>query len=221
MARSALTGTRIRERRTLLGIKQSDLARSVEISPSYLNLIEHNRRRIGGKLLSSIAGALRVDVAALTQGAEAELLDQLNQAASSQRGVSAEQDRIDELVGRYPGWASLIRAQHLQIVDLQERLEELGDRLNHDPRLSGAMHDLLSKAASIQSASNILVETEDLDDAWRNRFHRNLHGDSMSLAESAQDLLSFLKLAKRDPECSPRRGGKWNSFLKPTVFISL
>lgn len=58
MPRSALTGTRIRERRSLEGLKQADLARDVGISPSYLNLIEHNRRRIGGKLLVDLARAL-------------------------------------------------------------------------------------------------------------------------------------------------------------------
>ena len=50
MAREALAGTRIRERRIMTGLKQADLARNLGISASYLNLIEHNRRRIGGKL---------------------------------------------------------------------------------------------------------------------------------------------------------------------------
>ena len=50
-----ITGTRVRERRIDRGIRQADLATSVGISPSYLNLIEHNRRRIAGKLLSQIA----------------------------------------------------------------------------------------------------------------------------------------------------------------------
>ena len=44
MPRSTLTGTRIREKRTVQNIRQADLAREVGISPSYLNLIEHNRR---------------------------------------------------------------------------------------------------------------------------------------------------------------------------------
>ncbi|MDP1576045.1 MAG: helix-turn-helix transcriptional regulator, partial [Cypionkella sp.] len=42
---SALTGTRLRERRVALGQRQADLAETVGISASYLNLIEHNRRR--------------------------------------------------------------------------------------------------------------------------------------------------------------------------------
>ena len=61
MARDTLTGSRIRERRIILGLKQAELARRAEISASYLNLIEHNRRRIGGKLLLDIAEILGVE----------------------------------------------------------------------------------------------------------------------------------------------------------------
>ena len=60
MSREGLTGSRIRERRVMAGQKQADLAKAIGISASYLNLIEHNRRRIGGKLLLDIAAALDV-----------------------------------------------------------------------------------------------------------------------------------------------------------------
>ena len=50
-----LTGSRIREKRLDLHLKQAAVAEAVGISPSYLNLIEHNRRRIGGKLLNDLA----------------------------------------------------------------------------------------------------------------------------------------------------------------------
>ncbi|MEZ8097508.1 MAG: helix-turn-helix transcriptional regulator, partial [Amylibacter sp.] len=45
----ALLGTRIRENRKALRLSQKDLAHAAGISASYLNLIEHNRRRIAGK----------------------------------------------------------------------------------------------------------------------------------------------------------------------------
>lgn len=200
MSRSALTGTRIRERRTLLGMKQSELARLVSISPSYLNLIEHNRRRIAGKILSEIARVLQVEVAALTQGAQAELLEQLAQAQADAPGVAAEGDRVDEFVGRFPGWAELVQAQHRRIRDMQEKVEGLSDRLNHDPRLSSAMHEVLSKVTAIRSAASILHDTDDIDEAWQKRFHRNLNADSLSLTESAQDLVEYLDSAEQDPD---------------------
>ena len=57
--RAQLTGNRIRERRLVMGMKQADLAAAAGISPSYLNLIEHNRRRIGGKLLIALVFVFR------------------------------------------------------------------------------------------------------------------------------------------------------------------
>lgn len=198
MPRSALTGTRIRERRTFLGLKQAELAREVEISPSYLNLIEHNRRRIAGKLLSEIARVLEVDISVLTQGAQVELLESLTQAVADAPKVEVEADRIDEFVGRFPGWAELVQVQHRRIRELHDRIEGLSDRLSHDPRLSSAMHDVLSKVTAIRSAASILYETDDIDEAWRRRFHRNLNTDSLALTESAQDLVTYLDSAESE-----------------------
>ena len=54
MARAPV-GQRIRKRRQELGRRRSRLAARVGISASYLNLIEHNKRAIGGTLLNRIA----------------------------------------------------------------------------------------------------------------------------------------------------------------------
>ncbi len=77
MAGMASVGIRIRERRVNIGLKQSELAEKVGISASYLNLIEHNRRRIAGRLLLNLADALGVDPVALSEGAQASLVARL------------------------------------------------------------------------------------------------------------------------------------------------
>ena len=77
-----LAGSRIREKRLDRGLRQAAVAETVGISPSYLNLIEHNRRRIGGKLLSDIARVLGVEPALLIDGADANMLDHMRHAAS-------------------------------------------------------------------------------------------------------------------------------------------
>lgn len=74
MPQGQLTGTRIRERRIMQGMRQAELAQKAGISASYLNLIEHNRRRIGGKLLLSLAEVLGVEPSILSEGAEAAML---------------------------------------------------------------------------------------------------------------------------------------------------
>ena len=192
MARDSLTGTRIRERRSISGMRQAKLAREVGISASYLNLIEHNRRRIGGKLLVDIAQILGVEPSMLTEGAEAALIATLREAAADVGVTSAETDRADEFAGRFPGWAEVLALEHRRVASLERTVETLSDRLTHDPHLAASLHEVLSTAASIRSTASILAETGELETEWRDRFHRNLNEDSRRLAESSKSLVTYL-----------------------------
>lgn len=192
MARDTLTGSRIRERRQVVGFRQADLARRVGISASYLNLIEHNRRRIGGKLLVNIASVLSVEPSALTEGAEAALISALREAAATDGAAIAETDRADELAGRFPGWAELLAQLFRRVNSLERTVETLSDRLTHDPNLAASLHEVLSTAAAIRSTAAILAEPGELAAEWRDRFHRNLHQDAERLAESSKSLVAYL-----------------------------
>ena len=75
MPRPALTGTRIRARRNLRGLRQAELAREVGVSPSFLNLIEHNRRKVSPQLLDALATALGVSADALIEDTDARLIE--------------------------------------------------------------------------------------------------------------------------------------------------
>lgn len=192
MARDTLTGSRIRERRSIAGLRQADLARQVGISASYLNLIEHNRRRIGGKLLVDIAHVLGVEPSMLTEGAEAALIATLREAAADAGAAIAETDRAEEFAGRFPGWAEVLAWAHRRIASLERTVETLSDRLTHDPHLAASLHEVLSTAAAIRSTASILAETGELEPEWRDRFHRNLNEDSARLADSSKALVAYL-----------------------------
>ncbi|MEM9765877.1 MAG: helix-turn-helix domain-containing protein [Pseudomonadota bacterium] len=181
----------MRERRQSLRMRQAELARQAGISASYLNLIEHNRRRIGGKVLLAIAQALDVEPVSLSEGAEASLLRSLAEAAKP-AGADPEIERLEEFVGRFPGWAGLVAFQRARIERLEETLTELNDRLTHDPFLSAQVHEMLSTITAIRSTSAILAEDPDLDRNWRVRFHGNLREDSMRLANATEALVTYL-----------------------------
>src|SRR6056297_390774 len=108
MPSGGLTGARIRRRRLDRGVKQADLARACGISPSYLNLIEHDRRKIGGKLLADIAEALDVTPERLRIGADAQEIATLRAAAADTPEVAAELDAAEDFAARFPGWAGLV-----------------------------------------------------------------------------------------------------------------
>lgn len=206
MIREGLTGSRIRERRSVAGMRQADLARSLGISASYLNLIEHNRRRIGGKLLLDIARVLEVEPSMLTEGAEATLIATLREAATLASLSEAEAMRADELAGRFPGWAELLAKGHRRIASLERTVETLSDRLTHDPHLAASVHELLSTAASIRSTAAILADEDELTEEWRNRFHANINQDSRRLADSSKALVEYLDAGQgvEDAGASPQ-----------------
>lgn len=192
MARDTLTGTRIRERRHSVGLKQAQLAEMAGISASYLNLIEHNRRRIGGKLLLAIARVLDVEPSALVEGAEVALITALREASAARPDLRAELDRIDEFAGRFPGWAALLADSRSRIDTLERTVEALTDRLTHDPQLAASLHDMISTVTSIRSTAGILAEGKDIEPEWQSRFHRNIDEDARRLAETSTGLVRYL-----------------------------
>lgn len=193
MPRDTLTGSRIRERRVQQGLKQADLARQAGISASYLNLIEHNRRRIGGKLLLVLADILKVEPAALTEGAGAAVIATLREAASDMPQAAAELERVDEFAGRFPGWADLLAQSFGRITQLERSIETLNDRMTHDPHLAASLHEMLSTVTSIRSSASILAEPGEVDAEWQARFHRNIYEDSARLAETSRGLVTYLE----------------------------
>ena len=198
MPRGALTGSRVRERRTLLGMKQAELARVAGISSAYLNLIEHNRRRVGPEILARLAEALGVEPAALAEGTESALFEALREAAAAAPAVAdpPELDRIEEFAGRFPGWAGLLAASQRRMGHLERTVEALTERMAHDPHLSASLHEVLSAVTSVRSTAAILAETEEIDPKWRALFHRNLGSDSLRLSQAAAALVAYLDVAK-------------------------
>lgn len=218
MAVETLTGSRIRERRVIAGLKQAELARDIGISASYLNLIEHNRRRIGGKLLLSIAQRLGTEAQSLTEGAEAALIATLREAAVEDGLTGPEAAQAEEFAGRFPGWADVLAGTRRRVAVLEETIEALSDRLAHDPHLAASMHELLTTAASIRSTAAILAETKTLQPEWRSRFHANINEDSRRLSESAEALLGHLNVEAESADAAGSPQEEVEAFLTRHAF---
>lgn len=190
MVRS-LIGPRIRERRRARKISQAALAKDVGISASYLNLIEHNKRGIGGRTLNAIARELDMAPAELSEGADAGLIDTLTEAAGAAPSAGAEMDRISELIGRFPGWARVVGALAQRSEAQDRQLTLLSDRLAHDPYLAEAMHLMLSSVTAVHSTAGILSENADMAADQRSRFMGNLYDESIRLTETVKDLVAY------------------------------
>ncbi len=198
MPRSALTGTRIRARRNLRGLRQAELAREVGVSASYLNLIEHNRRKVGPELLAALAQALGISTDALSEDDDGRLIEAARAAALRSGADLSELERIDEFTGRYPGWAKVLADTQGRVERLERIVDQLNDRMTHDPYMGEALHEIISAVTSVQSTATILNDAREIEPDWQARFHHNILQDSARLAEGAVALVNYLDAGKTD-----------------------
>jgi len=197
--RKSLSGTRIREQRRKAKLTQKSLAEQSGISASYLNLIEHNRRAVAGKVLLAIARVLDVPASSLSDGVDSAKISDLHEAATHHPGIGAEVVGIEELAGRFPGWAGMIAALYRQTRDQEAMITALSDRLTHDPFLAESLHGMLSNITAIRSTSNILKSIDDIEPEKQARFHTIIHEESRRLTDSAQSLVQYFD-KKADPK---------------------
>ena len=79
MPRQAMLGNRVRRLRNHQGLTQVAMAAQLGISPSYLNLIEHNQRSLNRPLLLKLSECFDIDLQAFSGNHEARLLADLTE----------------------------------------------------------------------------------------------------------------------------------------------
>lgn len=207
MAGTLPLGHRIRGRRIELGLGQAAVAATVGISPSYLNLIEHNRRAIGGALLLRLAQALGLDSDALSGREESRLVGGLLEMAADPALPLGwfDRSRAADLVGGAPDLARAALAAYGAFLEARDQAQMLSERLAEAPFLTDTSHQLLTLITSIRSFSEILQDYGDIDAADRQRFIAAIAGESSRLSELAVAMLDFLggggsRKAQRTPD---------------------
>ena len=190
---STLRGWKIRTARLAGGLSQADLARRTGLSAPYLNLIERNKRRATPAILRRIADALGVESSELDGEAERRLSEEIGEIIADPvlGSTQVAAASAEELVGRDPGWAELIRRLYRAYRDQRQSVLALADRLNHDPFLGESVHRLLTHVTSIRSSAEILAGQTPLAPADRERFLSIVASDGAKLSDAARSLLSF------------------------------
>ena len=200
-------GHRIRKRRQELSLSQTRLAAEVGISSSYLNLIEHNKRAIGGRLLLRIAEAIDLDSRVLAGTEEARLIAELVELADDPvlGGVAVRPQDAGEIVAHSPVAARAMLALYRAYREARLHSDMIGERLGEETFLAEASNQILALITTIRSYSEILIDYGDLSEAERGRFIGTLVSESERLAASAVDMFDFMAgRGHRRPRPSPR-----------------
>lgn len=201
-------GIRIFSRRKALAISQAGLARRAGISPSYLNLIEANKREVGGTLLRRIAEELDIDVGELTGESEHRLIHETEEAFAdpvlARAGLGAGEAR--DLVAQNPAVAQAIVTLYRAYGAATATADAYAHRLRADPLLSQLLHQVLSGITAVRSSAEILEDVPDLAEAERGRFVGAIGRETRNLTAVARNLIGQFETASEGSRSAlPRR----------------
>jgi predicted transcriptional regulator/transcriptional regulator with XRE-family HTH domain len=186
-------GTRIRRKRMASGMSQAALATDLGISPSYLNLIENNKRAIGGSLLLRIGERLGVDMAYLSDESEVQALATINELMFDpvMQGIEVAPGDVREVVSRFPEFAAALTRFYRAYTDASANIEALHHRLKSDPFLSSLLHEILNRVAGIKSSAEIVATTSDLTLDEQQRFASNINSEAEDLVPTLRSLIGY------------------------------
>ena len=205
MSASAI-GYKIRQQRKQLNLTQAYVAQQLGISAPYLNLIESNKRPVGGSLVARLAEILQLELDELSGAAEQRLLDDLRELPADQmfQHITLESNFADEMVARNPDWARTFLTLYRAYLDNNQALQMFADRMSLDPQLQSSVHEMLTRITSIRSSAEILNDIEHIDATQQDRFHQVIHTESTELSKVAEKLVNlFAHQSAKNPSLAP------------------
>lgn len=135
--RKIFAGPRVRRIRTGLGLTQTTMAQALDISPSYLNLIERNQRPLTVQLLLKLAAVYKVDLDELQgeQGGNAGQLREIFADPLLVGEVPGDQELI-ELAEAAPNAANGMIRLYRAYREQAARLSDLAELLSREGRIA-------------------------------------------------------------------------------------
>ena len=171
-------GARLRQLRTERGMSQAALAKTLEISASYLNQIEHDVRPLTVPVLLRITEVFGVDASFFSSQDDTRLIAELREVALDQEiGFDADPQELAEMVSAHP---SLARA----VVNMHRRYR------NTTAQLAAATEDRYSDGSG---SGSITMPHEEVRDYFYQR-QNYLH----ELDTAAEDLTARMRFHRGD-----------------------
>ncbi|MGH7122739.1 MAG: helix-turn-helix domain-containing protein, partial [Stellaceae bacterium] len=173
MSQKLMLGHKVRRLRRESGLSQAQMAEQLGISPSYLNLIEHNQRPVTLTLLLKLGQNFGIDLQRFAEDDEARLVSGLSEVLTDAlfRGTDLGKQDLRELAAVAPGIAEAMTTLYGAYRQSHQELEAIADaagspdlaklrqspgeaardffqaELNHFPELEAAAEELWQRAA--------------------------------------------------------------------------
>lgn len=172
MASEGLAGHKIKFLRRRRGASQVKTASALGISPSYLNLIEHNQRSLTFPLLLKIAGLFDVDLDVFSDEDEARLLADLSETLGDPLfdGEMIPKEELGEIVTATPAIGRAITTLYRAYRSAESNARTLSERFSDGEFLSAPSHEMLTLLTSVRSFAEILRDNPGLSREERERF---------------------------------------------------
>lgn len=186
------TGERIRQQRRKSRLTQAELADAVGISTSYLNLIENEKRPIGGALLNRIASALDVAPAHLSGNENLRLTQDLLELVRTYPDTQIDEGQALQLIAASSDWARAFLRLHRRYREAAETATAMSDRLSQDPALIELSHAILSRSTAIRSFAEILNQYPELEAGKRQRYAGIVAAEADRLGAGVRAMMDLL-----------------------------
>lgn len=194
MEKQSFMGGKLARYRRELGITQIEMASNLGISPSYLNLIEHNRRKLTKPLLKKLETAYGLSGRALSGDDELTLVAQLREVFADRTFVTRplDEEQLMLAVTATPDLCRRVLELYKALLAAQEEVRRLGERFTENPHIAESNHQLLTLLTSILSFSEILKDNVDLPAERRQRYADVLVEEANKLTSQLNGLFDYL-----------------------------
>lgn len=133
-------GARLRQLRTERGLSQAALAKTLEISASYLNQIEHDVRPLTVPVLLRISEVFGVDATFFSSQDDTRLIAEMREVAlDKEMGIEADAQEIAEMVAAHPNLARAMVNMHRRFRNTTAQLAAATEDRYSDGSGSGAI----------------------------------------------------------------------------------
>jgi len=187
------------------GLTQSDAAVALGISPSYLNLIEHDRRQLPANLLLKLAEVLKVDLADFADDSQAQLAADLQEifgdplfeehpvTTNDMRELAENSATARAVISLYHAYRGSVESTRALASKLYDGRDFLGVDPAHFPseEVNDVIQANLNYFPELESAAERILTTAGLDrsDMYRSlvSYLREKHGIEVAVTPVNRD----------------------------------